>query len=196
MCDTKCFYLTMHKMHQSSSQTSNYTMSNVSPSTINAVISSYTPGHHIGNNIILGSLLAFRYPDFFSHCNIKYIFSVKPIPRDVQQVLTSRGINCCYHDIPHRMFADEFQSLLAQALEIVKLAQTQNCMVFINCRSGQHRSVAICCALLMILDGMNYWDAFHHIKSIRACANPEYPVHILDSIDTSHGLLPTDLYVE
>jgi protein-tyrosine phosphatase len=161
------------------------------------ITSSYCPGNYIGHNIILGSLMAYKTPRFFQDCEVAHVISLKPIPTDVHKLLVSQGVKVDVFNIPHREFHDEFSTLLKHAYKVVRLAKLTNSIVFINCRSGQHRSVALCCALLMLFDGVSYWDAFNHIHSHRPCAEPVYEVkeYVSTNVSSKNCLSVDDLYI-
>ncbi len=161
------------------------------------VSDAYTPGQYIKHNMVLGSLLAYEnfYLSFFKMCNIKHIVSLKPIPLDKHQVLVEHGIDVHVINCPHRVFKERYNYVLNVTNEIVKQAKMENVNVFINCRSGQHRSVAIVASILMIMENATYNDAYQFIKDRRSCVEMNYMVNVREQRVYSDRITVGDLYL-
>ena len=78
--------------------------------------------------------------------------------------------------VSHKKFTNNFNEIVGDALkEIHRLIHQEKVTVFVHCRSGKHRSVAVVTGYIMMThDGMSWDEAFAYVKKQRKCAHEFY----------------------
>ena len=164
------------------------------------VLSYYTPINKIENNIYVGSVHAFYYPSIFLDLDIQVIISLtnpsiniknETMNDTLNRIINKDTIEWKKYYLSHSIFEDsdrntseEFILTIFTILKIIHKADYNNKKVFIHCKSGMHRSIAICCCYLILKYNSDWSTVFNKIKNIRQCSDPKYKDLIIKIIKT------------
>lgn len=147
----------------------------------NHVISLFTPVNKVCENLYIGSQMVYKFSDLLYHLRIRHILAIRITNvEEAVQVCEENAIVLHNLNTRHSQFKKEFPILMNQVETIIdKIPKDER--ILVCCRSGQHRSVAVICGLLMKKYNVNYSNAFDYVKSIRSCAESEYIVNYDES---------------
>ncbi len=147
----------------------------------NHIISAFTPVNKVCENLYIGSQLVYKFSDLLYHLRIRHIIAIRITNLDeAVQVCEENSITLHNLNTRHSQFKKEFPILMNQVETIMQNIPKDE-RVLICCRSGQHRSVAIVCGLLMKKYNLKYKNAFEYVKDIRKCSEAEYEVNYDDT---------------
>ena len=137
--------------------------------------------YKIDERVYLGSLGVALNEDLLTNSGISHIICV------------ARGIKPYYANRFTYLTIDLLDSVneslidrLPDALAFIHatFAANADSRIFIHCFAGRSRSVAIILAYLMIFHSLSLKSAFHHVRSIRASANPNsHFMHTLKALE-------------
>lgn len=145
------------------------------------IISCFTPVNKVSENLYIGSQLVYKYSQLLYHLRIRHIIAIRITNLDeAEQVCEENAIKLYNLNTRHSQFKKEFPILMNSVERIIQNIPEDE-KVLICCRSGQHRSVAVVCGLLMKKYNVNYINAFEFIKDVRKCADSEYVVNYDDT---------------
>ncbi len=120
--------------------------------------------------------MVYKFSDLLYILRIRHIISIRITNvEEAEQVCEENAITLHNLSTKHSQFKKEFPRLMNEIENILQYIPQEE-RVLICCRSGQHRSVAVICGLIMKKYNVNYDDAFHFLKHVRACVEPEYKV--------------------
>jgi hypothetical protein len=145
------------------------------------IISCFTPVNKVCENLYIGSQLVYKFSELLYHLRIRHIIAIRITNlEEAVQVCEENAIILHNLNTRHSQFKKEFPILMNQVETIIdKIPKDER--ILICCRSGQHRSVAVVCGLLMKKYNVNYKNAFEFVKDIRKCADDEYIVNYDES---------------
>ena len=67
---------------------------------------------------------------------------------------------------------EDIACIFYDALKFLSEARASGGKCYVHCVQGISRSATICCAYLIMTEGLTYNEAYERVKARRACANP------------------------
>ena len=67
---------------------------------------------------------------------------------------------------------EDIACVFYDAIEFLQEARASGGKCYVHCVQGISRSATICCAYMILTEGLTYNEAYERVKARRACANP------------------------
>ena len=131
------------------------------------------------NNLFLGSVAGLNDPEFLRReLGVTAVVSIAPqLTPEFKAKLANVGFpqGVHYEDggSSHRSFRTD-PAICGRLVALVVNLVSSGAVVFLHCRSGMHRSVAVATGYLMVRE-LAPWDrAFQFVRCARPCASDRY----------------------
>ncbi|KAL6760105.1 protein-tyrosine phosphatase-like protein, partial [Haematococcus lacustris] len=108
--------------------------------------------------------------------NIKCVISIAPTLTEKAQRRLSQHFDLVHYGLSHEVFGRNTHATLRDATRRIRQAiHEKGVAVFVHCRSGMHRSIAVIVAYMMQEHAHMSWsEAFAYVSTRRTCAHAKY----------------------